>query len=68
MARPDDDIACVVDVHRRPEAAVAGLGDDDVRGPSRLPGWTVARLLTHVAVRAPAAPGSAGGRAVGSTA
>ena len=27
----------------------AGLSDDDVRAPSRLPGWTRAHLLTHLA-------------------
>ena len=26
-----------------------GLGDDDVRRPSLLPGWTRGRLLTHIA-------------------
>ena len=28
---------------------VANLSDDDVRGPSRLPDWTRAHLLTHLA-------------------
>ena len=30
-------------------AAVTGLGDEDMRAPSLLPGWTRGHLLTHVA-------------------
>ncbi len=30
-------------------AAIADLSDDTARGPSRLPGWSVAHVLTHLA-------------------
>jgi maleylpyruvate isomerase len=30
-------------------ASVAAVGDDDARRPSRLPGWTVGHVLTHLA-------------------
>jgi maleylpyruvate isomerase len=30
-------------------AAIAGLTDDEARGPSRLPGWSVGHVLTHLA-------------------
>lgn len=35
--------------HRRLGAAVAELQDETVRRPSRLPGWTVGHVLTHLA-------------------
>jgi len=35
-------------------AAVAGLTDDDLRAPSRLPGWTRAHVVGHVARNAEA--------------
>jgi maleylpyruvate isomerase len=35
--------------HRRLFAAVDGLGDDVARRPSRLPGWSVGHVLTHLA-------------------
>src|SRR3954452_11064204 len=35
--------------HRRLFATIDGLGEDGVRAPSRLPGWTVGHLLTHIA-------------------
>ena len=35
--------------HARLHATVAGLADDTVRRPSRLPGWTVGHVLTHLA-------------------
>lgn len=31
------------------DEAVAGLSDDTARRPSRLPGWSVGHLLTHIA-------------------
>ncbi|MET9578716.1 maleylpyruvate isomerase family mycothiol-dependent enzyme [Streptomyces massasporeus] len=34
--------------------AVEDLGDADVRAPSRLPGWTRAHVLSHLAAQAPA--------------
>jgi maleylpyruvate isomerase len=44
-----DDIAHLVAVHRRLEAAVHGLDDGDMRSSSRLPGWSMGHLLTHLA-------------------
>ena len=35
--------------HERLHAAVAGLGDDELRRDTRLPGWTVAHVLVHLA-------------------
>lgn len=35
-------------------ATVAGLGPDDLRRPSRCPGWTVAHVLTHLSRNADA--------------
>lgn len=46
---PTDDLARVQDAQRRFDAAIAGLDDAGARRPSRLPGWTVGHLLTHVA-------------------
>jgi maleylpyruvate isomerase len=42
-------IGRVVDAHRRLLVAIEGLTDDQVRGRSLLPGWTVGHVLTHVA-------------------
>lgn len=47
--RPDVDIDGCARAHRRLEEAVADLGDDDVRGASLLPDWTIAHVLTHLA-------------------
>jgi maleylpyruvate isomerase len=47
--RPDDDIAGCSDAHATLLDALRSLSDDDVRAPSRLPGWTVAHVLTHLA-------------------
>src|SRR5260370_18147250 len=46
---PESDLWHVADAHARFMAAIAGLGEPDVRRPSLLPGWTVAHVLTHVA-------------------
>jgi maleylpyruvate isomerase len=35
--------------HRRLRLTVGGIDDDTARRPSRLPGWTVAHVLTHLA-------------------
>ena len=35
--------------HARLDAAIAWLTDDQARRPSRLPGWSVGHLLTHIA-------------------
>jgi maleylpyruvate isomerase len=47
--RPDVDIAGTERAHRRLEAAIAHLTDDDVRRPSLLPDWSIAHVLTHLA-------------------
>lgn len=39
----------VVAEHRRIEATLDALGDDDARRPSALPDWTVAHVATHIA-------------------
>ena len=46
---PESDLRQVEDAHRRCLQAIGSLDDGDVRRPSRLPGWTVAHLLTHLA-------------------
>ena len=46
---PLEDIAHVRDAQSRFDAAIANLGDDDVRRPSGLPAWTVGHVLAHVA-------------------
>jgi maleylpyruvate isomerase len=43
--------------HRRLEEVVGGLADDMARQPSRLPGWTVGHILTHLARNADANTG-----------
>lgn len=44
-----DIIAGCTAAHRRLEATLEGLDDHVVRRPSRLPGWTVGHVLTHLA-------------------
>jgi len=39
----------VAEAQGRFDAAIKDLDDDDVHRPTRLPGWTVGHLLTHVA-------------------
>jgi maleylpyruvate isomerase len=46
---PESDLAQVEDAHRRCLQAVGSLDDRDVCRPTRLPGWTVAHVLTHLA-------------------
>jgi maleylpyruvate isomerase len=46
---PEDDLRRVTESEARFQSAIAGLSDSDVKRPSRLPGWTVAHVLTHVA-------------------
>jgi maleylpyruvate isomerase len=46
---PESDLRHVEDAHRRCLEAIGSLDDGDVGRPSRLPGWTVAHLLTHLA-------------------
>ena len=49
MLVPEADLAHVRDAHDRFLRAVERLTDDDMRIPSRLPGWTAGHVLTHVA-------------------
>lgn len=49
MTVPEIELAGCVEAHRRLDAAIAGLTDDQARQPSRLPGWTVGHVLTHLA-------------------
>lgn len=46
---PTADIARVVAVHARLDELIAGLTDDEARSPSRLSGWSIGHLLTHLA-------------------
>jgi maleylpyruvate isomerase len=46
---PDTLVAGVKAAHRRLAATVAEVTDDTARAPSRLPGWTVGHVLTHLA-------------------
>lgn len=47
--RPDASIVLCAEAHRRLLATARRLSDDDVRRPSRLPGWSVGHVLTHLA-------------------
>lgn len=42
-------IAGCIAAHRRLEATIASVDDEVVVRPSRLPGWTVGHVLTHIA-------------------
>ncbi len=46
---PRDWVAGCTRSHRRFEHAIEDLTDEMARRPSRLPGWTVGHLMTHVA-------------------
>lgn len=48
-SKPGDWIAGCTASHRRVEQTIAGLTDAQARADSRLPGWTVGHLLTHLA-------------------
>jgi len=48
-AEPELTIGLCVAAHARVLVTVEGLTDDVARSPSRLPGWTVAHTLTHIA-------------------
>lgn len=52
MGRPERELIWVADGQARFEQAVTEL--DDLRGPSRLPGWTRGHVVTHVARNAEA--------------
>jgi maleylpyruvate isomerase len=47
--RPDDDLGAVDAAFRMLLDATAELGDDEVRQPSSLPGWSRGHVLTHIA-------------------
>ena len=49
MARPDIEIAGCRAAHARLAATIADLSDAQVRGPSRLPDWSVGHVLSHLA-------------------
>jgi maleylpyruvate isomerase len=49
MAEMAEEQAALVASHRRLFATLDGLDDASARGASRLPGWSVGHLLTHVA-------------------
>lgn len=55
MSAPLDDLAGCVAAHGRLLDSCATLTDDQARGPSRLPGWSVGHLLTHLARNADSA-------------
>ncbi|MFZ0919576.1 MAG: maleylpyruvate isomerase family mycothiol-dependent enzyme [Candidatus Dormiibacterota bacterium] len=46
---PEIAIALCVDAHRRLMATATHVDDATARRPSRLPGWTVAHVVTHLA-------------------
>lgn len=45
---PDNLLPRIFDGHDRLLALVAGLTDDNARGPSTLPGWSRAHVLSHI--------------------
>jgi maleylpyruvate isomerase len=47
--RPEEQIDGVRAAHTRLHATVAGLDDATARRPSRLPGWSVGHVVTHLA-------------------
>jgi maleylpyruvate isomerase len=48
-ADPATAIAMCQDSHARLMVTVGRIGDQELREPSRLPGWTIAHVLTHIA-------------------
>lgn len=49
MPVPTRDLNCLPTAHARLLATLAHLTDDQARSPSRLPGWTVGHVITHLA-------------------
>ncbi len=45
----EDDLAGALAAHRRLLGALSSLSDEVARRPSRLPGWTVGHVVTHLA-------------------
>ncbi len=59
------DVAGCLAAHRHLLGTIEHLGDGDVRRPSRLPGWTVGHVLTHIARNADGLGRMLDGAAVG---
>lgn len=66
--RPTTDIDGCLAAQARLAITVAALSDDDVRRPSRLPGWTVGHVLAHLARNADSHVGMIEGAAGGQVA
>lgn len=49
MTVPTLELAGCRAAHERLDRAIAGLTDHQARQPSRLPGWTIGHVLTHIA-------------------
>lgn len=49
MPEPFEDIAAVAAAHARLHRTLDGLTDEEARGPSLLPDWSVGHLITHIA-------------------
>jgi maleylpyruvate isomerase len=49
MTRPTAAIEGCLQAHRSLLQTIEGLGDDEARAPSLLPGWTRGHVLTHLA-------------------
>jgi maleylpyruvate isomerase len=49
MPKPQDVIDATAAAHARLHTALAGLTDETARQPSRLPGWSVGHVVTHLA-------------------
>ncbi len=62
---PAEAIALAQAAHRRLVATAAALGDDAARRPSRLPGWTVGHVLSHLARNAEGHVGRLAGALLG---
>jgi maleylpyruvate isomerase len=52
--RPSPEIEGCRGAHERMAAILASVSDDEVQRPSRLPGWSVAHVITHLARNAEA--------------
>ncbi|GAA2384145.1 maleylpyruvate isomerase [Catellatospora methionotrophica] len=49
MSEIDEDRAACAQAHTRLHQILSAVDDQTVRAPSRLPGWTVGHVLTHLA-------------------
>jgi maleylpyruvate isomerase len=66
MPRPHDVLASTAAAHERVHATLDGLTDETARQPSRLPGWTVGHVVTHLARNADSVVRRLDGAAAGS--